>query len=92
MHIFKCAFNWSYMFFHEAKHVKCLFIFNGTKDLNNKNFNKLNEFQDLMVEKWKSRNFMLKLGKWIGITFLMQNWLTILSHGYLEKKTCKFKL
>lgn len=30
--------------FHEAKHGKCLFIFNGTKDLKNKNFNKLNEF------------------------------------------------
>jgi hypothetical protein len=52
----------SICFFHEAKHVKCLFIFNGTKDLNNKNFNKLNEFQQ--AYGWKVEMLIFYVKAW----------------------------
>ncbi len=55
--------------FHEFHSVECLFIFNRSKDLDNSNFGEFDEFQKLVVENWRSKNPMPKLGKRIEIIF-----------------------
>jgi hypothetical protein len=53
----------SQLILHEVKSVKCVFIFNRNKNLNNDNFCKLHVFWELMVECGRCGDFVPKLGQ-----------------------------
>jgi hypothetical protein len=73
VHKSRCAKLLLQPILHEVDYIGGSFILNTTQHLDSGNTNQFDEFQKLMVEYGRFRNFVPKLCKKVELVFFLQN-------------------